>query len=154
MVTAKGFQCVSSTYMYLNHVDGAVGSYTEYWRDIAAGVAPTDMHKMLGGEVSMWTDDYCYINQCGAKPGPTPAAASLYAPDQDSKFAASIAGVLFPRTSVGAGSLWNYKSNLNSTSDEFLNAMRVQNSRMTARGLDTCPTNCTCDLLTRCGKPY
>ena len=59
MVTSAGFQCVASTYMYLNHIDGDVGSYEMYWRDIAPGVTPVAKAKglMLGGEVSMWTDD-------------------------------------------------------------------------------------------------
>lgn len=94
LVTSKGFGCVSSTYMYLNKLHGDVGSYTMWWRDIAPGVATPEARRlMLGGEVSMWTDDYCYSAQCGAKAGPTPAAAQLYGPDQDARFARSIAGV-------------------------------------------------------------
>ena len=51
LVTQAGYECVASTYMYLNHVDGAVGSITNYWRDIAPGVKNRSL--MLGGEVSM-----------------------------------------------------------------------------------------------------
>jgi N-acetyl-beta-hexosaminidase len=37
LVTKQGYQCVASTYMYLNHIAGDVGSYQMYWRDIAPG---------------------------------------------------------------------------------------------------------------------
>ena len=50
LVTASGFPCVASTYMYLNHVDGPVGSYTQYWRDIAPNVSNRSL--MLGGGAS------------------------------------------------------------------------------------------------------
>ena len=154
VVTDAGFQCVASTYMYLNHVSGPVGAYTMYWRDIAPNVTDADKKKMLGGEVSMWGDDYCWSNQCGASPGPTPQAASMYSPESDAAFAASIAGVMFPRAAVGAGSLWNWIAGLDASSAAFLELMHVHNSRMMARGLDTCPNECACDVLTRCGKPY
>eukprot|EP00729_Bicosta_minor_P011596 gene11596-22205_t len=156
LVTSRGYGCVASTYMYLNHIDGDAGSYTQYWRDIAPDVStPAEKKNMLGGEVSMWTDDYCYKYQCGSAPsGPIPTAAAFYGPAADKQFAASIAGVLFPRTSVGAGSLWSFDSSVSSTGRPFLEGMSAQNARMLERGLDSCPNNCTCDLLTRCGKPY
>jgi hypothetical protein len=154
VVTAAGFQCVASTYMYLNHVSGPVGAYTMYWRDIAPNVTEIAKKLMLGGEVSMWTDDYCWTNQCGASAGPTPQAASMYSPRSDATFASSIAGVMFPRAAVGAGSFWNYVAGLDGQSSTFLELMHVHNSRMMARGLDTCPNDCNCDVLTRCGRPY
>eukprot|EP00039_Didymoeca_costata_P022908 m.347559 g.347559 ORF g.347559 m.347559 type:complete len:345 (+) comp33282_c0_seq1:2-1036(+) len=154
LVTGDNYSCVGSTYMYLNKITGTVGSYTNYWRDIADGVNSSNMHLMLGGEVSMWTDDYCYIHQCGSSTGATPTAASFYGPDADTLFAKSIAGVLFPRTFVGAGSFWNYNSSFNAMSPGFVKEMGLQTARMMKRGLDTCPNNCTCDLLTRCGEPY
>ena len=154
-VTAAGYACVASTYMYLNHIGGAVGSYTEYWRDITGGeVPPSAMPLMLGGEVSMWTDAYCYVNQCGASAGPTPVAAALYGPAADARFARSIAGVLFPRASVGAGSFWRYEPGYNASSAAFVRQMAAHNERLAARGVDTCPNNCTCDTLSRCGQPY
>ena len=153
-VVSAGYQCVASTYMYLNHINGSVGSYTNYWRDITGGEVPASARRlMLGGEVSMWTDDYCYSHQCGASAGPTPVAAALYGPDADARFARSITGVLFPRASVGAGSFWHYDASFNASSAAFLRQMAVHNARLVARGIDTCPNNCTCDTLTRCGKP-
>ena len=126
-----------------------------YWRDIAPGVTATNMRLMLGGEVSMWTDDYCDVNQCGAVKGPVPVAAAFYSPAADAQFARSVAGVLFPRASVGAGSLWNFQPGLGSGSADFVRRMHAYNERvLAARGLDACPNNCTCDQLTRCGKPY
>jgi hexosaminidase len=155
VVTAAGYPCVASTYMYLNHVDGAAGSYSNYWRDIAPGVTPINKQRfMLGGEISMWTDDYSYTHQCGASSGPTPIAATMYGPQEDSTFAASLAGVMFPRTSVGAASLWNYQPELDPNSTVFVAHMRAQNARMIQRGLDTCPNDCVCEILTRCGTAY
>lgn len=140
--------------MYLNHVEGPVGNYTMYWRDIAPGVTAENRHLMLGGEISMWTDDYCDVYQCGSAAGALPIASHFYGPSADDRFAMSIAGVLFPRASVGAGSLWNYRPAVNATSAAFVEVMRLQNSRLVARGIDTCPNNCTCGTLTRCGDPY
>jgi hexosaminidase len=154
LVTKQGYQCVASTYMYLNHITGDAGNYTNYWRDIAPGVSDSAKHLMLGGEVSMWTDDYCYTHQCGASAGNTPVAARFYGPDADSKFSQSISGVLFPRASVGAGSFWNYQPGLISTSADFIQRMDSHNDWLAARGVDPCPSTCTCDTLLRCGKPY
>ena len=78
----------------------------------------------------------------------------MYPPSADRAFAASIAGVLFPRAAVGAGSLWNYQPNLDANSSSFVVTMKAQNARLAARSLDTCPNDCACGLLTRCGKPY
>ena len=59
---------------YLNHIAGDAGSYTQYWRDIAPDVStPAAKKHMLGGEVSMWTDDYCYEHQCGVGAYPPPS---------------------------------------------------------------------------------
>jgi hypothetical protein len=102
----------------------------------------------------MWTDDYCYTKQCGSAVGPTPIAAQFYGPAANAQFAQSISGVLFPRASVGAGSFWNYQPSFNSSSAEFVKRMHAHNSWVAARGVDTCPNNCTCDNLSRCGIPY
>ena len=153
-VTAAGFQCVASTYMYLNHVDGPVGGISNWWRDIAPGVSEVNKHLMLGGETSMWSDSYCWTHQCGSSTGPTPVAAQMYGPHMDREFAASIAGVMFPRTAVGAGSFWNFQPGLDAKSSAFSAVVRAQNERMAARGLDSCPEGCACETLTRCGKPY
>ena len=61
---------------------------------------------------------------------------------------------MFPRASVGAGSLWHFTPGLAANSSGFRDLMALQNGRLTARGLDTCPSGCSCDVLTRCGKPY
>lgn len=102
----------------------------------------------------MWTDDYTDTFQCGSASGPTPSASKFYGPTADAQFGRSIAGVVFPRASVAAGSFWTYVPGLSAEAAAFVSLMELQNSRMVARGLDTCPNNCTCDYLTRCGKPY
>jgi hypothetical protein len=78
----------------------------------------------------------------------------MYPPSADQTFAESIAGVLFPRTSVGAASFWNFQPGLAPNSTGFRGAMEAQNGRLAARGLDTCPNGCACEILSRCGKPY
>ncbi len=47
---------------------------------------------MQGGEISMWTDNYCYTEECEG--GPPPYAAVLYNPEYDQQFAQSIGGMV------------------------------------------------------------
>ena len=56
--------------------------------------------------------------------------------------------------SVGAGSFWRYEPGYNASSAAFVQQMAKHNERLAARGVDTCPINCTCDTLSRCGQPY
>jgi hypothetical protein len=43
----------------------------------------------------MWSDTYCYINQCQS--AGQPVGARLFPPEQDAAFRKSIGGMIWPR---------------------------------------------------------
>jgi hypothetical protein len=62
--------------------------------------------------------------------------------------------MIWPRGFVGAAALWNYNASSSASSPEFVDAIWTMNDKMIAAGSESCPTNCSCDQLTACGKPY
>ena len=62
------------------------------WRDISPGFSAAQSKLMLGGELSMWSDNYCYTQECLG--GPAPYASVLYNPEYDTQFAQSIGGMV------------------------------------------------------------
>lgn len=61
---------------------------------------PADQLKLLlGGEMSMWTDTYCYKEQC-VRSG-SPVGHELFPPEMDTEFGQSIGGMIWPRGFVG-----------------------------------------------------
>ena len=109
---------------------------------------------LLGGEMSMWTDTYCYIDQCGAYNGATPVGAPLFGPAMDKPWGRSVGGMMFPRGFVGAASFWNYNASWSSQDPAFVQGVWAVNDEITKNGGSTCPTKCACDQLSACGKPY
>lgn len=61
--------------------------------------------------MSMWTDTYCYIDQCGSSAGSPPVGAALFDPAKDAEFARSIGGMIWPRGYVAASAFWHYDAN-------------------------------------------
>jgi hexosaminidase len=62
--TALGYQAVENSFMYIvpgNNKPGMneTSVWTALWRDIAPGFSDEQMTLMLGGEVSVWCNDYC-----------------------------------------------------------------------------------------------
>lgn len=105
--------------------------------------------------MSMWTDTYCYINQCGEEAsGPVPVGHKLFDPAFDKEWGQSVAGMIWPRGYVAAASFWNYNKTSDPTSVEFTSAIWRLNDQLIARGSWSCPTNCSCDQLSACGNPY
>lgn len=147
---------------YLNHVD-----YVENWVNL------TNMHKtddkivgnenennvnagkarIYGGEMSMWTDNYLYLSQCGVYTG-KPVAWELYNPEYNKQFVESVFSVIFPRGIKAAGSLYRFDSHLYEMSEKYKTYIRYENDRLRERGIETCPNECSCDELTKCGKKY
>merc|ERR1719384_1869580 len=82
---------------------------------------------MLGGEISMWSDQYCYTNQCGSWEGDTPVGHELYDPKNDGAFARSIGGMIWPKGAIGALSFWNAGLDPDTKSDAFLGAYYAHN---------------------------
>ena len=116
----------------------------------------------MGGEVFVWTDHYCFADQCGVSSGPIPIAAALYPREVDEQFEASTLGVTFPYTLVAAGSWWNWDPTVDPTSSEFKAAILEANSALVKDGIKVCPSECGllpstgmgCNETHRCGKPY
>lgn len=102
----------------------------------------------------MWTDMFLYKNQCGGTSGSRPKAWKLYYRDKDDVFNESIMSLIFPRTIIAAGSFWRYDSSYIETSTEFKEMIKFHNNRIRSRGIMTCPSDCKCDELTKCGKKY
>jgi len=109
---------------------------------------------LLGGEMSMWSDTYCYIDQCGSAQGSPPVGHALFAPSRDTEFGQSIGGMIWPRGFVGAAAFWNFDNSTDPASPDFVASIYKLSDSLAARGSLVCPTNCSCDQLTACGKPY
>lgn len=107
----------------------------------------------------MWTDNYCYEEQCGAvgvdeAVGSDPPGAPLFNPTYDKEFGDSVGGMIWPRGFVAAAAFWNFDASLNPASAAFVAGINKLNDELRSRGSWTCPNNCSCDELTQCGKPY
>jgi len=150
-IEAAGFDAIESLSdnFYLNNHPSA----SDVWADISAGDGDYDQVGLLGGEVSMWTDNYCYEAQCGQfGPGqPLPVGSALYSPSKDSEFARSFSAMVWPKAAIGGGAFWRYfemtEEEVGAVSDAIVDVLE-------SRGLDVCPKGCQCDEVTRCGENY
>jgi|EP00945_MAST-04E_sp_MAST-4E-sp1_P004026 hexosaminidase len=137
---------------------GGPEGWTPCWNDISYGVPSDKMDMLLGGEMSMWTDTYCFIDQCGAYPPndkpALPVGSKLYGPDTDAAFAKSIGGMIWPRGYVAAAAFWHYDSTVDPSSKKFVESVWRMNDKVAKQGGYVCPTNCTCDQNSACGTPY
>jgi len=108
---------------------------------------------LLGGEVSLWTDDYVFPAECNAFSGRVPANGSaFYARSQDDAFAKSIGGMLWPRGFVAAGAFYRYNADLNVSSDAFAEKIGTLTELINARGGDACGPGCRCGYCSQqCG---
>lgn len=79
----------------------------------------------------------------------------LFPPDMNPEFQSSVCGIIFPRVAVAAGAYWNYDTSLDVPGTEF-NEMydNFATVVLRGRGVDACPVGCTCNEVSRCGKPY
>ena len=171
-VVAKGHLAVESSanHFYFTHPAGwdppATRDRCEYgcagadgwqmcWHDIGSGVPAANASMVLGGEVSMWTDDYVFPAECDAFVGRVPANGSvLYTRDLDAAFAASVGGLMWPRGFVAAGAFYRFDPQTNVSSDAFSAQMKRLGARLHKRGSLLCPAGCECGYCAACGKPY
>ncbi len=156
-VTATGRRAVeshSANFYFTDAAPGGPDGWAKCWHDIGAGVPSNETQLLLGGEMSMWSDRYCYEAQCGAYSGSTPPGAALFPPAVDKEFGESIGGMIWPRGFVGASAFWNYNASVDPRSDEFVDSIWHLNDQLRQRGSLTCPSKCSCDFLTACGDPY
>ena len=124
------------------------------WHDPAYGVPAANLSYLLGGEASLWTDRWCYIDQCGASGGGAPIGHALFDPSRDTEFGKSAGGMVWPRGFVAASAFWNFNGSASSSDPAFVAAVWALNDAAAARGGSVCPTNCSSDELSACGVPY
>lgn len=82
--TARGFRTVASNDSHFYLLYGQPAS--KYWVDIADGLNASQRALLLGGSVSAWGDEYCYIAYCSGStlspffffPHPTPHPPSFH----------------------------------------------------------------------------
>ncbi|XP_031568671.1 beta-hexosaminidase 1-like [Actinia tenebrosa] len=141
-----------SSHFYLNYAQSVTPE--TLWTDISSGLSPQEVELLLGGEMAMWTDYYCYISECCYRHNTKPQAWWMYDPTHDAQFTQSVSGLIWPRAVVGAGSFWNYDPDLKPETADFVLRYDAMNRRLQERGILTCPVGCKCDYLTKCGKPY
>ena len=91
--------------------------------DIATNIPADQKSLLLGGEMSMWSDTYCYIDQCGSATGRAPVGAALFPPARDAEFMQSIGGMIWPRGFVGAAAFWNYDASVNPADPAFVSGI-------------------------------
>lgn len=156
-ITATGRRAVESkdsAFYFTGAAPGGPAGWSKCWYDIATNVPSNQLPLLLGGEMSMWSDTYCYIDQCGSAGGGAPVGHQLFDPTLDQEFSESIGGMIWPRGFVGAAAFWQYNSTADPSSPTFTEAIYGVNDKLKARGSYVCPTNCSCDQLTACGQPY
>eukprot|EP00039_Didymoeca_costata_P019109 m.336268 g.336268 ORF g.336268 m.336268 type:complete len:678 (-) comp17802_c0_seq1:111-2144(-) len=156
-ITATGRRAVESkagAFYFTEAAPGGPSGWSKCWYDISTNVPADQMKLLLGGEMSMWSDTYCYIDQCGSAGGGPPVGAPLFPPTRDVEFGKSIGGMIWPRGYVGAAAFYNFNTTAQPDSPAFVSAIYKLNDMLQARGSSVCPTNCSCDQLSACGKPY
>jgi hypothetical protein len=104
--------------------------------------------------MSLWTDTWCNIDQCGAFPGAVPVGAALFPPSQDHAFSQSAGGMIWPRGFVGAAAFWSFNASEDSQSPDFVNAVWALNDAVANAGGLVCPSTCECTQVAACGVPY
>jgi hypothetical protein len=83
-ITQTGRRAVESAASHFYFTSpGAMGpaGWEKCWYGIDTGVPAAQKKLLLGGEMSMWSDTYCYIDQCGSSPGPAPVGHEVRAED-------------------------------------------------------------------------
>jgi len=156
-ITATGRRAVESkdsAFYFTGAAPGGPKGWSRSWYDISTNVPANQMKLLLGGEMSMWSDSYCYISQCGSSGGGAPVGHALFPPEQDEAFSKSIGGMIWPRGFVGAQAFYRYDAATKPDDPAFVAGIYKLSDSLAARGSYVCPTNCSCDQVSACGKPY
>ena len=106
-ITKTGRQAVESAsdhFYFTSPGPAGPAGWSKCHYAIDTGVPDDEKKLLLGGEMSMWSDTYCDINQCGASGGTPPVGHELFYPKHDAEFGKSIGGMIWPRGYVGAAS--------------------------------------------------
>ena len=168
--TARGYLATQANAgrLYLDNGPTSPAAYNSaFYYDINQGTItdPEQLKRLLGGSMSLWSDNYCSVTaECGGWaqcPGGKPATSCLHSTSwmqpekEDAAFIQSAGGLLFPRSNVGAGSFWHFNEALKPNGPEFLARTAALAKIMDARGvLGLCPPGCSCSFGGRCGADY
>ena len=157
-VTTTGHRVVvanGSSLYFTTAAPGGAAGWGKLWYDIGFDVPSAERALLLGGEMSMWTDTYCSPRECGAMPAyHTEKGGALYNRSRDREYARSLGGMIWPRGYVGAAAFWNWNRSVDARSDWFARAIWSLNDALASRGALVCPSNCSCDQMSACGRPY
>ena len=159
---SKGFHVIDSTYkeMYLNQQCCRVEPDTKpgfayslcYYRDHAGGTTGDLLRYVRGGEVAMWSDNYCPAPECKING----TYSWLYDTSEDEIFEESFGRQIFPGTAAAAGSLWSGFDDTHlvpktgTPSDAFVEAIEAHTRRLLERGVLSCDVGCICSEDTSC----
>jgi N-acetyl-beta-hexosaminidase len=152
---AHGFEAVESKESSFYLQEGPFNA-RKMWVDISAGISPVNRSRLLGGEVSVWGNPYCfsYLNCTrSSKTGGDPTAWMYY---YDAQFEQSVVNLLFPRVLVAAAAFWNFDHDADPSEEGLVARYKAHAGRIASRNpqLQGCPFNCTCTPGQRCGVPY
>lgn len=156
-ITKTGRRAVESSdkhFYFTQAAPSGSAGWSKCWYDISTGVDPSQLSLLLGGEISMWSDTYCYVKQCDPTSTSKPVGHELFDPKYDDEFGKSIGGMIWPRGYVAAAAFWNFNSSADPKSDKFTDAIWKLNDDLIDRGSRVCPSKCACNQVSACGKPY
>ena len=79
----------------------------------------------------MWSDTYCYIDQCGAfgPNEPVPVGSALFDPKYDAEFGQSIGGMIWPRI-CSCKCILHYNATISASSADFVASVWKMNDEI------------------------
>ncbi|XP_065884370.1 beta-hexosaminidase subunit A2-like isoform X2 [Dysidea avara] len=152
-IVGKGYEGIESQYLYF-YMDVTRKETRIPWRSIA--LEDPHNNKYLGGELAMWMDHFCENYQCWNEETPIhfPKAYWMFQQDYDQEFMKAILGMVWPRGIPAAGSFWNYNDALQPDDPLFESLIKHTHQVMLSRGVQACPSGCSCNEVMRCGIEY
>jgi N-acetyl-beta-hexosaminidase len=150
-----GFEAVESKESRLYLQEGPFTA-SKMWIDISAGISPVNMSKLLGGEVSVWGNPYCFSFLNCTRSNKSGGESTGWMYEYDAEYEQSVVNLLFPRVLVAAAAFWNFNTGVDPSEEGLVARYRAHASRIALRSpqLQGCPFNCTCSPADRCGVPY
>ena len=108
----------------------------------------------------MWNNPFCFFGECHSTKGERPCGWSMSGTDPqfDPEYARAIAGAVWPKAAVAAGSFYRFNASI--PQKELTLRLAAMTAAMTRRGLYPC--SCDefdgagdgCTPAARCGTPY
>jgi hexosaminidase len=150
--TKHGFNVLRSDFntFYLDY--DRRSNAQKMWFNITADEpsTPEQRQRVHGGESAMWGDAYTSAPRKGQA-----GAACMFPGSRNADFSVSMAGCIWPRAAIGAGTWWGFNNHTKDLDEATFNATH---SRLVSRGIPSCPcsnlTHNGCNQEQRCGKAY